>query len=158
MQYRYCCSSRCGSGLLQPRLGHVHVLSLPSGRHPRRYPHRLPSASSCQSHSPSHHCHMPGHQCSSCRLWLCHRHGLLPHSGNLCYKGKDLDAGKVHGLPCIALSVSAIMPTVCQHELPVCFGMLASVPCLVIRSRRCAHCIYRQSQMLALKQTSYRNH
>ena len=92
LQCRCCCSSCCGTGLLQPRLGYIYVLSLPSGCNPRRNPHRLASASSCQSNPPPHHCDLPGHQCSSCCLWFCHGDRLPAHSRNLPHKGAHLAA------------------------------------------------------------------
>ena len=109
LQCRCCGRSCCGPGLFQSRLGHVHVLSVPSGCNPGRNPHRLPSASSCQSDLASYHCDVPGHQCSSCCFWFCHWDWLPAHSGDLPHKGVHPAADAYCPVPFAGISLSWLL-------------------------------------------------
>ncbi len=87
---RWCGSCLCGSSMLQPRLGHLHDLPLPTSCNTRRHPHRLPPSTTCQSHTAPHHCDLLGDQCWSCCLWSGNRHGLPANVAKLPDKGMML--------------------------------------------------------------------
>ena len=73
--------------MLQPRLGHLHDLPLPTSCHTRRHPDRLPPSSTCQSNSAPHHCDLLGDQWWSCCLWSGNRHGLPANAAKLPDQG-----------------------------------------------------------------------
>ena len=128
--------------MLQPRLGHLHDLSLPTSCHARRHPHRLPPSSTCQSNTAPHHCDLLSDQCWSCCLWSGNRHGLPANLAELPDQGMMLlTLHLLHVIVLICQGVDCAWIATCMgYQQPTYLAKLSDKGVMLL-SLHLLHCI-----------------